>query len=201
VAVPTLLHTAGLHMDDDCADATALFEHNGDPFMDDAVPTESRHVNWNEATQDGGAWAEGSFLAEEGIRVNWVVLRSFNPKRLYNRPARQLVRRGQIAGTEMEWLEEDGVRIPIRWIRYEAGLSKTEKRLAVGYLLVYDGRPIANPYRAQLLTAPMQFVTGRLPMTIYLAFARVDPPKLDRAEEEVRDWLADSWRRYRRVCE
>jgi hypothetical protein len=70
----------------------------------------------------------------------------------------------------------------------------------VAYLLVYDGKPLNNPYLEQLTAAPRQMLIGRLPMTLFLAYANVMGNEQEAALGAAREWLASSWRLYRAAC-
>lgn len=200
LAVPTLLHSQGDYRLDDCKDVQAIFPDHADPLWDSSFREEVRTRTYDNATADGGVWAEGSTVMPGGTRVNWLIVRSYDPKRVYHRPARNLVDGGQIGAIEIERVEADGMTIPIRWLRYEPGVSMAERRVSAGHVLVYGGKPISDPYMAQLLSAPIQVIRGRMPMTLYLAYARVEPSELKQADDDVRAFLKKQVARYPKVC-
>jgi hypothetical protein len=70
----------------------------------------------------------------------------------------------------------------------------------VAYLLVYDSRPVSNPYLAQLLSAPLQLVRGRSPMWLFFISGQVEPDLKESAERAARAWLAAAWEHYGSVC-
>ncbi|MDJ0787140.1 MAG: hypothetical protein QNK05_10070 [Myxococcota bacterium] len=200
LAIPTLLHSQGGFRMEDCDDVDAIFPQRSDPMWDSFWDGDRRKRGFDNATRDGGAWAEGSQLMPGGTRVNWLIVRSYDPKRIYHRPARNLVEGGQIGALEIERVEAGELTIPIRWLRYETGVSQVQRRVAAGHVLVYGGRPIENPYMAQLLSAPMQLFLGRMPMTLYLAYARVESAEVERAGADVRDFLKQAVARYPEAC-
>ena len=66
---------------------------------------------------------------------------------------------------------------------------------------MYEGEPVESGWKAQLRAAPRQLLTGGRPMTMFAVRANVGPGQSEAAERRVREFLLDSWRNYRAVCQ
>lgn len=143
-------------------------------------------------------WTEGrvSPRGPTAPRLEFTVLRSFDPARLYVRPANFVSGAMEPERHELEWLATDGEPLPIHWISDE-----TRRRVQLaGYLFVYEGRPVARPWLAQLTSAVAQIRSGTQPMTLLLVHGEVEPVQVEDAREAARAWLAAAWRHHEAAC-
>jgi hypothetical protein len=200
VAIPSLLHSRGTYLYSDCDHPELLRPLLRQPYMDDVIEADRRHANLERAAGEHGDWVEGSWLADNGLRVHWHMVRSFDPKGIYHRPQRQLLEGGSLQDVRVAAVEVDGQSIPVHWNDYEYGLSRERERVYAAFLLVYGGRAVAHPILRHLSTAPIQLVRGRWPMTRYFAFVRTEPSREEEARAAVDEWLAQQWRNYSLVC-
>ena len=144
-------------------------------------------------------WRSGvTQSAESDIAIHYSMVRSYDAKRLYYRPELKLVRADPTSRV-VEILEVDGQSLPIHRPLYPDSIMRGVKPI-VGYILVYAGRPVDSPYATQLLAAPGQVLTGRVPMTLFLAHATAMESSEEAAVGAVRDWLASTWRRHQQIC-
>lgn len=194
VGIPASLHHAGLYEVEDCADSPALMASaNG------AAPPAERVRRFTHFWGEGN-WGYGTIpLAEDAGEIEYVIVRSFDPKSVYHRPEARLI--GRMDRRRSETLPGADRPLPIERAVAERASPSGPTRAFASYLLVYNGEPVSNPYWSQLVSAPLQFVAGRRPMWLFLAFGEVRLKHREAAEEAARDWLQASWQRYRTVCD
>lgn len=184
--IPVAIHSYAGVRREDCAHPERLFAGG--------LPATARRAQAIEQRLDAERWIEGRAAASDGgSTLAYVIARSYDPKRLYYRPERVLLRH-EPAGAELEWAEHDGERVPIHRLRYDV------PGLTAAYLLVYGGRPVDDPYGEQLRSAPAQLLTGPWPMTLFFVSERGAPSRLEAARRRTRDWLLEGWRRYQSAC-
>ena len=201
-AVPVWLHVVRAPRMDDCADPEAL--------RDIAAIPRTREIQIREPLEHVRAhltqWSAGSYTpATGGLPRAWVrIMRSFDPRWLYLEPTRALRgRASQEFSSEspaLEWIDAGAgaalERLPIHVVRL--GVMGQERVAA--WLYIYDGRPVAHPFRAQLASALPQVFAGARPLTLLIAHAvgqGIPPVQIEAA---LGDWLAAAWRRYQSVC-
>lgn len=198
-AIPVFLHTSGRFDVDECRNTAALLvasRKGGGP----ASPSTQRggRTLWLKRASPAGEWAEGT-LPVDGLKSTFetMIIRSHDPKKVYHNPDSVLVRGARSEEADVEWIERGSTRIPIHRPRFGGADAGT----VAAYLLVYNGKPVTNPYLAQLLAAPRQLITGREPMTLFFVSGQVHPLRMEIAEEAMRDWLFSEWRRYQSICQ
>jgi hypothetical protein len=140
-------------------------------------------------------WDEGSFV-RDGLRFDFSMIRSYDAKRLYHRPETSLVEHAFVKSRGIEWVQADSGALPIHRAYYGA----TNPAIMVAYLLVYRSSPVASPYWPQLRAAPIELLSGRRPMTLFLIQARGSPDSVIEMEKVEREWLLSSWEKYRFAC-
>jgi len=185
--VPVTLHSyLGLRTDE-CEHASALTSGSGQ-----APPK-------NRVSGDALQYREG-FIRSDGLAptLRYVIVRSYDARRLYYRPEYSFAIDTPTDHT-IEWIDVDGEKVPTHIPQYADSFT-TQMKPVIAYLLVYDGKPLENPYLAQLMAAPRQMLTGRLPMTLFLAYANVMGDEQEAALGAAREWLASSWQLYRAAC-
>jgi hypothetical protein len=194
VAIPTWLHHAGRFEVDDCADPGALLRQV-DGSWPDAVVADRYTRIWGE-----GNWSHGSARLPSGAgRLEYVIVRSFDPKALYHVPESSVMSQ-RADERRLEMLRDGDSTLPAQYLVARPTNPSDRRASLAAYLLVYNGKAVSNPYWEQLVTAPLQFVTGRRPMWLFFVSARVRPKHQAEAEEALSDWLLASWERYRLQC-
>jgi hypothetical protein len=189
VLVPVLVHSYGGLEVEDCPRAAA-------ELFADAGPPDSKRDAWMREAFQAEQWAEGRFTGgDAAIDCSFLVVRSYDAKRLYHRPYNSLAE-GAAGGSRLEWISSGSGRIPIHLVQYESG----DPARLTGYLLVYNSRPVAHPYSAQLAAFPLQLLSGARPMTLFLISATGPRPEWPAIGGQVRQWLAAQWQRYRTAC-
>lgn len=192
VLIPVLVHSYGDFRADDCKNPAELFTKFGERGADEAHELAMR-TNWN-AVQ----WQEGAVRTlDSRWRCNFAVVRSYDPKRLYHNPEIFFVKGAAPDRRAVEWLANGSDRLPIHRAYYEAD----ESAILVAYLLVYNARPVDNPYLAQLSSFPLQLLAGRRPMTIFFISGRGPRSEFDVMERLGREWLLAAWERYGAACQ
>ncbi len=190
--LPVAVHANARLRGDDCANGAALVpaDRGIDPVRAAFIEQEFQ------ATQ----WREGILPASgDAPEIRFAVIRSYEPRLLYYRGTRRLWKDVAPGGDSVEWLESDDGPVPI--VRsLIAGDRPGQPRAVIASLLVYEGQPIENGWRAQLGAAPRQMLTGSQPMTMFAVRGDVRAANRDAVERRVREYLLDSWRTYRALC-
>jgi hypothetical protein len=139
---------------------------------------------------------EGSIPGEPGEpNLEFSIVRSWDPKRLYYRPDHEIVETFLPTGRELEQLESGPDALPIHVPIYPENAA-----IHAAYLLVYDGVAMRDPVLEQMVRSPRMMFRGARPITLY--FARVQRAGApDEARRRVRAWLAEAWERHRSVCD
>ena len=193
VLVPVVLHSYLGIQRDDCRAPLALApaEH--------ASALERGRDAWMREHFAASAWREGRIAGASGApTLSYTVVRSYDAKRVYYRPENTLLRGHNVRARELEWVDAHDVRLPIHRPRYAS--PGASLRAVAGYLLVYEGRPVADPYRAQLLAAARQLLGGSAPMTLFFVHGSATVEQVEETELRVRTALREQWERYRSSC-
>jgi hypothetical protein len=159
--VPTVIHSYRATRTDDGLRAAGIADRLGGM---PSTPTE-RRAEWvenNFATDD---WVERTYRAGS-TDVSLFVARSYDPKRLYHHPELALLRGNQ---TQPAGVVRSGARpeIPLHVVATERG----GRRGVAVYALMYEGSFIDNPLVFQLRTSVELLVSGRRPLTLFMANA------------------------------
>jgi hypothetical protein len=187
-AVPVLLHTFAQSSRDDCARPSAL------PRWASREDERGRLLrDYFGAFQ----WSEGSFEAGQAL-FSFTYLRSYAAIPLLNRPENVLIKRAP-EQRSVEWIDTESGPVPIHRALYDPRPDRATRTLA-GYLLLFDGQPLAQPSLAQLASAPRQLVFGRTPMTLLFVHGRVPRDQYPEAEAELRVRLLTALAQYRDAC-
>lgn len=141
-------------------------------------------------------WRRGSLSVDTGVRLDFTIVRSYDLPKLYHHPETGLLRGSTPDRREVEWVPAASERLPVHRAIYPRG----ESAVMAAYLLVYDGRPIDNPYLAQLASLPAEAIRGNRPMTMFFVSARGSREDFARMEAAGREWLAAEWGKYRGAC-
>ena len=170
----------------------------GTLFLPQFTPTSisaQKHDAWMRETFQSSQWNEGSF-ERDGLRFDYSIIRSYDPKRLYHHPENYFVDRAFWLSRDLEWVPADSGTLPI----HRAYYRQTDPAAVVAYLLVYRSAPVASPYWAQLRAAPVLLFRGRYPMTLFFIQAHGSPGRSAEMENIAREWLRSAWENYCSVC-
>ena len=193
-SVPVLVHSYIGVAAESCADPEALLSG-----VEATQPSASR-AEFLRSEMHASAFAETLVAgSQEGSGFRSLVLRSWDPKRLYHRPAQRLLKGSVVKGTHWEGLDSDDGKLPIQVVDYEDLIISGHAPVAA-YLLVYAGEPVSNPYLAQLRSSLRQLVFGKQPMPLYFVYAEPGRDPAGLMEARVKSWLVDAWHRHRRAC-
>jgi hypothetical protein len=156
--IPTILHNyLGLVRDDGRVSAGVSTSLAGL-----IAESTSRPAGWVEQTFRTHDWVERRYKGTDDIVL--FVARSYDPKRLYHRPERQIL------GIEFEQLGI--IRLPDRQdVPMHLFTAQGQKRPGlVAYSLLYGEELVENPYLSQLRAAGQLLFKGRQPMTLFLVY-------------------------------
>jgi hypothetical protein len=187
-AVPVALHSFAEPRRDDCERPGALPRWESDA---------GERGRWLRERYGAFQWSEGSFEAGQAL-FSHVYLRSYDVVQLLNRPENSIVQVIPDHRT-LEWIETERGAVPIHRAIYESRSDRTTRTLA-GYLLIFEGEPLARATFAQLLSAPRQLLLGRSPMTLLLIHGRAPREQYAEAEVELRVRLLEALQQYRDAC-
>ena len=126
-----------------------------------------RPVNWGASHFDSQDWFEREYVAN-GDKVVLTVVRSYDLKALYHHPELAVAYHDAKFDRATTETAADRPDVPVHV------LTDREAGPVALYVLLYDGRFIADPIRFQLRTAGELLFTGRKPMTLF--FVRDDAP-------------------------
>lgn len=93
-------------------------------------------------------------------------------------------------------LEVDGARLPMRY----AVERKRQLIRITAYLVAYRSGAIERPFWALLRDAPGRLVSGRWPITLFVASTQSRIERRAAAEERVEALLRSAWRHYEATC-
>ena len=193
--VPVVLHSYLSWRSDDCANPTALV-----PPMAPDGDTAARDAQLRHDIEYLSQWREGKLAAASGSpELDWVVVRSYDPKQLYYRGTKRVWKDVTVGGDTLEWIDADGEKLPI--VRSKANNdSEHGPKAVIAALVVYDGEPVEAGWLAQLRAAPRLLFAGTRPVTLFAVRGEVPEALVPAAEQRARRWLVDSWRGYRGLC-
>jgi hypothetical protein len=126
-----------------------------------------------------------------------IIIQSHDAKTLYHRPENRLFEAAIPDSRNMEYLEIEGDPVPIHRVHY----ASPDRAMVVAYLLIYDSRPVVNPYVAQFAVLGKQILRGRMPMTLFFVSGVGPKDEAEAMTELAKQWLAGSWRRYKAACQ
>jgi hypothetical protein len=193
-ALPVGFHALGGRGPDDCANPEALLA----TFLID--PERIRPDRWLERwelhSDAVSQWSEARIELEDAGSLEMHLIRSFDPRSVYVRPIANLHGPLEPELQRTEWIERDGARLPIQWVYDYTGIDTR----VVGYLFLYEGRPVNHPFGAHVRSALAQLVAGPRPLTLLLAAGTAPPKRLRVTEERAREWLVQAWNWYHAIC-
>jgi hypothetical protein len=180
--------------EDDCANPELLtqpgFLHSDEPFrsVTDRLPVATTPL-----------WLKGKInLQKSRTRpLDVVMIRSFDPIKLYLQPDNLEPLPADPEGGYLEWVDAGSATLPVHFV--DVHTVPWEPAFAA-YMYVYDSEPVRYPLLAQLGTAIPDLAAGTRPLTILIVQGSVLRLDLREAKERAGQWIADSWIRYRRAC-
>lgn len=136
----------------------------------------ARKAAWVKNNLDSDDWVERVYRSG-GQDVILFVGRSYDAKRLYHHPELALLRGTETAPFGVTHATERP-DVPLHVLT----TAKDDRKGVAVYALLYDRRFVESPVAFQLRTSAELLVTGRKPMTLFLASDLFgDPAKIDAA--------------------
>ena len=189
--IPVAVHSYAKLKDRDCVRPSELFSACN--FEGDR---ESAGRRLNSLFGDV-EWCGGILPGQGGgPPLDYWILRSYDPKKLYHLPETGFVRGPAPIERLTEWLQAGGEKVPVHRSYY----PRTDGDIFVAYMLIYNSQPIGNPYLAQLLSFPRQLLRGTAPISLFFVSGRGPNGTLAGMEEVGISWLVESFARYRSLC-
>jgi len=192
--VPFLAHRGTRFLHEDCRDPSALLQPAASP--DGGAPEVPEELRRLPRTHVG---ARRLPLAGGDGHLDLYLVQAFNPAVAY-KPT-ELYFFGRTADArDVERVERDGESLPVHWAYYDRRGPGAQKASVAGYLLVFDSKPVPNPYLAALWAGPKQLFTGRRPFWVFFARGEVKWGERQAVEGVLREALASAWEEYRDAC-
>lgn len=192
-AVPVVLHSYAQVESDECAAPGRLVRRSI------VRPPSARRIAFIEGKFATSQFREGRLPEADGLPpMRWLVLRTHDAKNLYYRLAQRVLSR-EPDSVRVESIRVGDLTLPIRRVEYAPQPGSPHGAWA-SYLLVYDGKPVGNPYLNQMLAAPLRVFTGSRPMTAFFISGAAESDLAAAMQERQTRWLTDSWHEYRTIC-
>ncbi len=142
-------------------------------------------------------WCAGTLSGSgDSPSLNCWIVRSYDAKKLYHLPEIGLVRGAAPSRRATEEIPWENGSVPVHRVYYH----ESDGDVYVAYILIYNSKPIGNPYIAQILSFPKQLVTGVAPMNLLFVSGRGPRGSLAGMQERGNRWLLESLRYYRSRC-
>ncbi len=191
--VPGFVHRGGRLLREDCRDPEALLRT--DPVAARAAPSAPDALSDSPRTRLS---VRRLPVADGAGHLDLYVLHAFNPGVMYRPPDLYVVKGIAATGRTIEFLEHRGERLPVHRTHYDP--YDTRSVTLAGHLAVFDSKPVANPYLAELRAAPSQLLSGRKPVSVFFAHGEVKRGAREAGERALREALASAWDEYRAAC-
>ena len=185
--IPTVIHGyLGMKTDDGLSVARI------NPVLDNftSAPTH-RQPGWGEDTFGCEDWIERIYTDEHGKSVRLFVGRSYDHKRLYHHPELALSYAKDLRGVGQIRLPTQP-DIPVNLLRNDM------RPTMAAFVLLYDGKFIADPISNQIQASLKQLISPRKPMTLFyladdnapqgIAFDKTTAASL--LEKAIKDFMA-----------
>ncbi len=190
--LPVLVHSYFGFRSDDCAHPDLLL---GGCYA--AAPDDGRREAWMTETLAATAWCEGTIPTDvPGLNLDVRIVRSYDPKKLYHNPELAFMRGYSVRSKGLELIDAGIEKIPIHRLHF----SSDRGSVFGAYLMVYNSKPVSNPYTAQLYSFLPQLLTGSRPMTLYFVSGAAAPGLLEPMVKAGSNWLIQSRQRYAETC-
>ncbi len=155
--VPTLIHNYMGLVEDDGKTAEGISLNLGEYTLTSMENTRLDKENFN--TQE---CIKRIYTDSDGNHMTLFAASSYDHKRLYHHPEVALSYGKAIGSLELQLISNANRTIPVHIVKNE---SKSE--IIAFYVLVYDGRFVADPIRQQILNALNLLVNARKKMTLF----------------------------------
>lgn len=164
------------------------------PVLDNFTSTPTnRQPGWGEDTFGCDDWIERIYTDEHGKSVRLFVGRSFDHKRLYHHPELALSYAKDLKGAGQIRLSQRS-DIPVNLLRNDMRPNMA------AFVLLYDGKFIADPISNQIQASLKQLVSPRKPMTLFYLADDNAPKTIDfnktpdatLLEKAITDFMAQS---------
>lgn len=192
--VPGFVHRGTRFLHEDCRDPEALLR------VDDAgggstppVPEELRRLPRTRVA------ARRLQLPGDDGYLDLYLVQAFNPALAYKPTELYFFERATADRRRVELLEHEGQMLPVHLAYYHQGTVGARMAVA-GYLAVFDAKPVANAYLAELVAGPRQLLSGRKPFWVFFARGEVKRSSRETAERALHEALASAWEEYRAAC-
>ena len=193
--VPDFVHRGARFLDEDCRDPSAVLRSIAQG--DRAAPPVPASLASMPGTQLAARRLE---LPDGAGHLDLHVVHGFNPSLLYQPAELYFIADRKPERRELETLEQDGTRLPVHRAYYERRSTRPPVHEVTGYLQVFDAKPVASGYAAELRAAAGQLFTGRKPVWLFFAHGEVKPAAREAAERTLHEALASGWDAYRSAC-
>lgn len=195
--LPAFVHRGDRFLHEDCRDPAALLDParsaadgagDAPPVPEDLLRlSRTRAVSRRIPLPEGAGW------------LDLYVVRAFNPAVAYRPSELYFFERRTPDLRKVEVLEHDGERLPVHRAYYD--LTGSGRRVnVVGYVVVFDSKPVEHVYLAELRAGPTQLLTGRKPFWLLLGVAEVRRRATETAERALDEALSNAWEEYRAAC-
>jgi len=177
---------------DDCANPQQLYA------LDRIEGSLPRLEHWNLHDEQRIQVSEGMVpVPVEGAdALTFRVRRNRDPKRLYRAPLRATPEIGYVTDFGVDWLPSESGPVPIH-----TAYGHTDKAVQLSlYLFIYDGRPVENMFREQMLSAPRHVLTGGPPLTLVTISGSSLLNDFEQVDAFAKQWLVSAWEFYEEVC-
>lgn len=190
--LPVVVHSYFGFRTDDCAHPDVIL---GGCYA--ASADDGRRAAWMKETLDAESWCEGTIPTDlPGVNLDVRIVRSYDPKKLYHNPELAFMRGYSVKSKGIDLMEAGLEKIPIHRLHFDPDRGS----VFGAYLMVYNSKPVANPYTSQVLSFLPQLLSGSRPMTLYFVSGAAAPGALEPIKRAGIQWLVQSWQRYGEAC-
>ena len=155
-SIPTVIHNyLGLTRDDGVSIKTI------NPVLENFTSSPSkRNPNYGEETFGSEDWVERVYTNDEGKSIRLFVAKGYDHKRLYHHPELALSYAKDLRNFGKTALEFNTA--------IEVSLLKNDSRtISAAFILLYNGNPISNPIKHQILDSINLLISPKRPMALF----------------------------------
>lgn len=193
--LPEFVHRGARFLDEDCRDPAALLrsvaQDGGEAPL---VPAPLASLPGTQVA------ARRLPLPDAAGHLDLHVVHGFNPSLLYQPAELYFIDDRKPERREVERLEHGGTQLPVHRAYYERQRTRPLAHEVTGYLQVFDAKPVARSFAAELRAAPSQLFSGRKPVWLFFVHGQVKPKAREAAERSLHEALASGWDAYRAAC-
>ena len=130
------------------------------------------------------------------VRVDFAIVRTYRTTPILLRPTTVGRKRVLPDRTELRWIGEGEGALPVHLLYEEV----TRQPRMAAYFYVYDGEPVASPFRQFLRDGFEILWSGSKPLSMVMATAPTSERTLEATEAATLLWLQRAWKSYERSC-